>query len=31
MNADQWFPRCYDLSQSGQTEELVDDYLKTSA
>lgn len=31
MGTDNWFPRCYDLSQSGQNEELLDDYLRTSA
>jgi hypothetical protein len=31
MKVDQWFPRCYDLSQSGQTEELVEDCYRTIA
>ncbi len=31
MKTDEWFPRCYDLSQAGQTDELVDDFYRTSA
>lgn len=31
MKTDRWFPRCYDLSQAGQTDDLVDDYLRTAA
>ena len=31
MKTDQWFPRCYDLSQAGQTDDLIDDYLRTAA
>lgn len=31
MKIDTWFPRCYDLSQSGGTEELIEDYQRTSA
>ena len=30
MNVDKWFPRCYDLSQNGQCDELMDDYHKTA-
>ena len=31
MRTDRWFPRCYDLSQAGQTDDLIDDYLRTAA
>ena len=30
LKPDNWFPRCYDLSQSGQTDELIDDYQATA-
>ena len=30
MKVDRWFPRCYDLSQVSQTEELLDDYHTTA-
>ena len=30
MKVDAWFPRCYDLSQNNQTDDLVDDYLSTA-
>lgn len=30
MRVDEWFPRCYDLSQAGQTDELIDDYQNTA-
>ena len=29
MKVDKWFPRCYDLSQNGQCDDLIDDYYKT--
>lgn len=29
MRVDKWFPRCYDLSQAGQTDDLIDDYQRT--
>jgi hypothetical protein len=31
MKIDEWFPRCYDLSQTGGTEELIEDYQRTAA
>jgi len=30
MKLDTWFPRCYDLSQAGQVDDLLDDYQKTA-
>ena len=30
MQTDTWFPRCYDLSQTTQTEELLDDFRCTA-
>lgn len=30
LNVDSWFPRCYDLSQHSQLEELLDDYKCTA-
>jgi|TARA_B110000285_G_C14767279_1_gene442348 hypothetical protein len=30
MNVDSWFPRCYDLSQGGQMDDLIDDYQRTA-
>jgi hypothetical protein len=30
MKVDSWFPRCYDLSQTGQVDDLIDDYQRTA-
>lgn len=30
MKTDSWFPRCYDLSQASQTEELLDEFKCTA-
>jgi len=30
LKVDHWFPRAYDLSQTGQIDELIEDYYKTS-
>ena len=31
MHVDRWFPRCYDLTEAGGVEELVEDTERTAA
>lgn len=31
MRVDEWFPRCYDLTEAGGVEELIEDTERTAA